>query len=72
MSANLKSDEKLSKVIVNTTGRIDIGHKYIQKMKDANVPMMEDVEIIVSNGGLFGAVVSAWGEMSAVYVVKKV
>jgi dihydroxyacetone kinase-like predicted kinase len=72
VKANLKSDEKLSKVIVQTTGRIDIGHKYIQKMKDANVPMMEDVEILVNNAGLFAAVVSAWGEMSAVYVVKKV
>ena len=69
---NLKPDEKLSKVIVQTIGRIDIGHKFLQKMKDANVPMMDDVELSVCNAGVFAAVVSAWGEMSAVYVVKKV
>jgi hypothetical protein len=69
---NLKSDEKLSKVIVQTIGRIDIGYKYLQKLKQSNVPMMDDVELSVCNAGIFAAVASAWGEMSAVYVVKKV
>lgn len=69
---NLKSDEKLSKVIVQTIGRIDIGYKYLQKLKQSNVPMMDDVELSVCNAGMIAAVSSAWGEMSAVYVVKKV
>mmetsp|Transcript_24951 Transcript_24951/g.40423 ORF Transcript_24951/g.40423 Transcript_24951/m.40423 type:complete len:743 (-) Transcript_24951:262-2490(-) len=69
---NLKPDEKLSKIIVQTIGRIDIGHQYLQKLKDAHVPLMDDVELSVCNAGMFAAVASAWGEMSAVYVVKKV
>ncbi len=69
---NLRSDEKLAMVAVQTIGRIDYGHKYLQKMKDANVPMFDDVELNVCNSGIVAAVASAWGEMSAMYIVKKV
>jgi len=57
---------------VQTIGRIDIGYKYLQMMREKNVPMMDDVELSVCNAGIFAAVISAWGEMSAVYVVKKI
>ena len=69
---NLRSDEKLSSVVVQTIGRIDYGYKYLQKIKDANVPMFDDVEFSVYNSGILGAVASQWGEMSAIYIVKKV
>ncbi|KAL7455665.1 hypothetical protein ACHAWC_007206 [Mediolabrus comicus] len=69
---NLQPDEKLSMVLVQTVGRIDYGHKYLQKLKDANVPMFDNVELSVCNSGIEAAVASQWGEMSAVYIVKKV
>ena len=72
IKADLKADELLSKVFIRTVGRIDYGHKYLQKMKEASVPMMDDVEVSVCNSGMISVVTSRWGEMSAVYSVKKV
>lgn len=68
---DLKPDEKLSKVSVQTVGRVDHGYKYFQKMKEANVPMIDDVEFSVGNSGVIAAVASNWGEMSAIYIVQK-
>jgi len=69
---NLNADEKLSKIIVQAVGRPYVGYQYVNKLKEANVPMADDVIISVYNGRMFSAAMSNWGEMSAAYVVEKV
>lgn len=68
----LKPDEKIKMVLIQTVGRPDYGYQYVNKMKEANVPMTDDVVTTVYNSGMFAAATSNWGEMSAQYIVEKV
>jgi hypothetical protein len=68
---NLKPDEKIRAILVQTVGRPDYGHQYVKKMKEANVPMTDDVVATVYNGSFFSVALSAWGEMSTQYIVEK-
>ena len=43
-------------ITIQTVGRLDYGHQYLNKLKEAEVPMTDN----------------AWGEMSAQYIVENV
>jgi len=71
IKSNLKPDEKISSILIQTVGRPDYGYEYVNRLKEAKVPMVDDAVISVYNGGMFSAAMSTWGEMSAQYVVEK-
>lgn len=55
---DLKEDERIRAVLIQTVGRPDYGHQYLRKMKDAGVPMSEDAVTSVYNGGMFSVATS--------------
>ena len=69
---DMKPDEHITRILISVVGRPDFGHQYMNKMKEANIPMADDVVISVYNGGMFAVVASSWGEMSVLFVVEKV
>lgn len=68
---NLKPDERITSIMAQTVGRPDLGHQYVNKMKEANVPMSDGVYVLVYNTGIFSNAVSNWGEMTVMYTVEK-
>ena len=71
IKSNLKPGEKIKSILISAVGRPDYGHMYIKKLKDANVPMFDNVTATVFNCGLLGVATSNWGEMYALYIVEK-
>lgn len=69
---SLKPNERIKKVLIQTVGRPDYGHQYLNKLKEADVPMADDVVSTVYNGGMLFVATSNWGEMSAQYILEKV
>jgi len=69
---NLKPDEKITKILIQTVGRPDYGYQYMKKLKEANVPMTNDAVTTVYNCGMISVATSNWGDMSAQYIVEKV
>ena len=69
---DLKPDERITMILVQAVGRPDYGYQYVNKLKEAGVPMSEDAVISVYNGGMFSVATSNWGELSAQYIVEKV
>lgn len=49
---DLKQDERIKMVLCQTCGRPDFGYEYIEKLKQANIPMSDDVIISVYNMGI--------------------
>lgn len=68
---DLQPDERITMILCQTVGRPDVGYEYVEKLKQAGVPMSDDVVISVYNGGILGVVTNAWGEMNAMYIVEK-
>ena len=68
---DLQPDERITMILCQTVGRPDLGYEYVEKLKQAGVPISDDVVISVYNGGILGVVTNAWGEMNAMYIVEK-
>ena len=68
---DLKGDECLSMILCQTTGRPDYGYDFIEKMKNADVPISKEAVISVYSAGPISIIASNWGEMSVLYTIEK-
>ena len=65
IKGGLKPGQKLEQVMIQCSGRPDIGHAFIKKMKEAGIPL-ED-EPLVYSAGFMSVAMTAFGEMNVIY-----
>jgi dihydroxyacetone kinase-like predicted kinase len=65
IKGGLKPGQRLEQVMIQCSGRPDIGHAFVKKMKKAGIPL-ED-EPLVYSAGFMSVAMTAFGEMNVIY-----